>query len=156
MAKGMGKIIAQNRKAHHDYFIEETYEAGIVLMGSEIKSIRMHRVNINDAYIDFDRGEAYINGMHISPYKFETKIKLDPIRKRKLLLHKKEINRLRGLVQRQGYTIIPLKIYIKDGFAKLEIAVAKGKKQFDKREAIKRRDADREMRRAIKDRYLDR
>lgn len=154
MAKGLGKVIAQNRKARHDYFIEDTYEAGIVLMGSEIKSIRAHKVNINDAYVDFHQGEAFINNMHISPYEFETKTRLDPIRKRKLLLKRKEIDRLIGLTQQKGYTIIPLKIYIKDGFAKIQIAVAKGKKLYDKRETIKRRDAERQMERALKERNI--
>lgn len=154
MAKGLGKVIAQNKKAHHDYFIEDTYEAGLVLMGSEIKSIRSNKVNITDAYVDFHAGEAYINNMHISPYEFETKVTIDPTRKRKLLLHKKEINRLIGQQQQKGYSIIPLKLYIKDGFAKLEIALAKGKKLYDKRESIKRRDADRQVERILKEKNV--
>lgn len=151
MAKGLGKVIAQNKKAQHDYFIEDTYEAGIVLKGSEIKSIRQHKVNINDAYVSIHKGEAFINNMHISPYEFETKTTIDPTRVRKLLLHQKEINRLLGLQQREGYSLIPLKLYIKDGFAKLLIAVAKGKKQYDKREDIKVRDSNRQIARVLKD-----
>lgn len=154
MPKGLGKVIAQNRKAFHDYFIEETYEAGLILMGSEIKSIRGNRVSIKDAYVDIHGGEAFINNMHITPYEFETKTTLDPTRKRKLLLNRKEINRLIGLVQQQGYSIVPLKIYLKDGYAKMEIAVAKGKKQYDKREDIKRRDSDRQIERIIKERNV--
>src|SRR5690625_2858826 len=119
MSKESGRLIAQNRKARHDYFIEDTFEAGLVLKGSEIKSIRNNRVSIKDAYVDIYRGEAFINNMHINPYEFETKTSMDPVRKRKLLLHKRQINRLIGLSEQKSYSLIPLKLYIKNGFAKL-------------------------------------
>ncbi|QVK18259.1 SsrA-binding protein SmpB [Mycoplasmatota bacterium] len=153
MPKGFGKIIAQNKKAYHDYFIEDTYEAGIVLEGTEIKSIRQGKASIKDAYAHIDSNQAYINNMHITQYDFGTKGNHEPTRTRRLLLHKKEISRLFGLQQQQGYSLIPLKLYLKDGFAKLEIALAKGKKQYDKREALKIKDSNRQIERAMKDKY---
>lgn len=156
MPKGNGKVIAQNKKAYHDYFIEETIEAGLVLKGSEIKSIRLSKVSLNDAYVNIFKGEAYVNHLHITPYEFETKSKMDPTRERKLLLHKKEISRLIGLSQQEGYSIIPIKVYLKDGFAKVLIAVAKGKKLYDKREDLKKKDSDRQIERALRDRTLNR
>ncbi len=156
MPKGTGKIVAQNKKAFHDYFVEETYEAGIVLAGTEIKAIRQGKVSIKDAYAHIDNTEAYIYNMHITQYKFGTKGNHEPTRTRKLLLHKKEISRLFGLQQQKGYSLIPIKVYLKDGYAKLEIAVAKGKRQYDKREALKRKDSNRQIERALKDRHLNR
>lgn len=154
MPKGIGKVIAQNKRARHDYFIEDTYEAGLVLQGTEIKSIRQGKVSINDAYANIEQSEAYIYNMHISQYEFGTKGNHEPTRTRKLLLNKKEITRLYGLQQQQGYSLIPLKLYIKDGYAKLEIAVAKGKKQYDKREDLKIKESNRKIERALKERNV--
>lgn len=154
MPKGIGKVIAQNKKAYHDYFIEDTYEAGIVLLGTEIKSIREGKVSIKDAYAHIENNQAYIYNMHITQYAFGTKGNHEPTRTRKLLLHKKEIARLYGLQQQQGYSLIPLKIYIKDGYAKLEIAVAKGKKKYDKREDLKIKESNRKIERALKERNV--
>ncbi|HEY8364878.1 MAG TPA: SsrA-binding protein SmpB [Haloplasmataceae bacterium] len=156
MPKGLGKIIAQNKKAYHDYFIEDTYEAGIVLVGTEIKSIRLGKASIKDAYAHIDKNQAYIYNMHITQYDFGTKGNHEPTRTRRLLLHRKEISKLYGLQQQEGYSLIPLKLYIKDGYAKLEIAVAKGKKQYDKREDMKIKESNRKIERALKDRNLER
>ena len=133
MAKGTGKVLAQNKKANHDYFIEKTYEAGMVLQGTEIKSIRVGRVQLKDSFVLIRNGEAWISNMHISPYEQGNRFNHDPLRRRKLLLHKKQIDELQGAVKRDGYTIVPLKIYIKDGYAKLLIGLGKGKKKYDKR-----------------------
>lgn len=152
MAKGEGKIIAQNRKASHDYFIEETYEAGIVLKGTEIKSIRSGRVNLKDAYARIQNGEVFLHNMHISPYEQGNRYNHDPLRTRKLLLHRKEINKLIGETKEQGYTLVPLKIYLKNGFAKLLIGLGKGKKKYDKREDLKRKEAKRDIERAFRER----
>ncbi len=147
------RTIAVNRKARHDYFILETYEAGLVLKGSEIKSIRAGRVNLRDSYVRIKNGEAWVENMHISPYdKASTHEQLDPKRPRKLLLHKREIGRLAGKVAQEGVTIVPLRLYLKRNRAKLEIAVAKGKKKYDKREAIAKREAQRQIERALKTR----
>ncbi len=156
MPKGLGKIIAQNKKAYHEYFIEDTYEAGIVLEGTEIKSIRQGKASINDAYAHIDNNKAYVLNMHITQYDFGTKGNHEPTRTRTLLLHKKEIGRLFGLQQQEGYSLIPLKLYLKDGYAKLEIAVAKGKKQYDKREDLKVKESNRQIEKALKDRTLNR
>ena len=156
MPKGLGKIIAQNKKAFHDYFIEDRVEAGIVLQGTEIKSIRLGKVSIKEAYAHIDKNQAYIINMHVTTYEFGTKGNHDPIRKRKLLLHRKEISRLIGLQQQQGYSLIPLKVYLKDGYAKIEIGVAKGKKLYDKREDLKKKETDRQIERAVKDKNLNR
>ena len=156
MPKGMGKIIATNRRAHHDYFIEDTYEAGIVLEGTEIKSVRQGKVSIQEAYVRIENGEAFIHNMHIAQYDFGTKKNHDPTRVRKLLLHRKEISRLYGLQQQTGYSLIPLRVYIKDGYAKIEVAVAKGKKLYDKREDIKKRDFNRQIERALRDSQANR
>ncbi|MBO8156833.1 MAG: SsrA-binding protein SmpB [Bacillaceae bacterium] len=153
MAKGQGNVIAQNKKAHHDYFIEETYEAGLVLKGTEIKSIRAGRVNLKDSFARIENGEAFLYNMHVSPYEQGNRFNHDPLRTRKLLLHKSEINKLIGETQRQGYSLVPLKIYIKNGVAKVLIGLAKGKKQYDKREDLKRKQAKRDIERALKDRY---
>ncbi|WP_139367601.1 SsrA-binding protein SmpB [Bacillus alkalicellulosilyticus] len=147
------KVLAQNKKASHDYHIEETFECGIVLKGTEIKSIRAGRAQLKDSFARVDpNGELFwING-HISPYEQGNRFNHDPERSRKLLLHKKEINKLIGASKEQGYALVPLKIYIKNGFAKLLIALAKGKKNYDKREALKKKDAKREIDRAFRER----
>ncbi len=145
------KIIAQNRKARHDYDILETYEAGIVLQGSEIKSVRDGRVNLKDSYAKVRNGELWLYDMHISPYDKASYFNHDPLRPRKLLLHRKEINRLMGKVQERGLTLIPLKIYINDrGWAKVELALARGRKLHDKRKKIIEREIRRELERALK------
>ena len=128
MAKGTGKVLAQNKKANHDYFIEETIEAGMVLTGTEIKSVREAHVQLKESYVSIHDGEAWIRNMHISPFDQGNRFNHDPLRERKILLHKKQIGELIGAVKRDGYTIVPLKIYIKDGYAKLLIGLAKGKK----------------------------
>ncbi|QKS72234.1 SsrA-binding protein SmpB [Paenalkalicoccus suaedae] len=151
-----GKPIAQNKKANHDYHIEETYEAGMVLTGTEIKSIRNRRVNMRDSFARIANGEAWVHNMHISPYEQGNRYNHDPDRTRKLLLHRKQINQLIGLTQQKGYTLIPLKIYIKNGVAKLLIGLGKGKKKYDKREDLKKKDAKREIQRAFKDDNLGR
>ncbi|HLR09443.1 MAG TPA: SsrA-binding protein SmpB [Bacillota bacterium] len=151
MTRGQGKIIAQNRKASHDYFIENTIEAGIALRGTEIKSVRAGRVNLKDSHAIVDRGEVKLLNMHIAPYEQGNRFNHDPTRTRKLLLHRKEIDRLAGSVQRDGYTLVPLKVYIKNGYAKILLGLAKGKKKYDKREALKRRQMKREAERALKE-----
>lgn len=150
MAKGAGKVLAQNKKASHDYFIEETIEAGMVLTGTEIKSVRNSRVQLKDSYVRITNGEAWIANMHISPFDQGNRFNHDPLRARKLLLHKKQIAELVGAVKRDGYTIVPLKMYIKDGYAKLLIGIAKGKKDYDKRDDMRKKEAKREMERAFK------
>ncbi len=143
------KIIANNRKARHDFFIEETYEAGIVLTGTEIKSIRQGRVNIKESYAQIEKGEVILHGMNISPYDHGNIFNVEPVRPRKLLLHKKEIRKLIGYTAQQGLTLVPLQLYINsDGRAKLELAVARGKKLYDKRHDIAKRDAERKMQQA--------
>lgn len=151
MARGQGKTVARNRKANFNYAIEETYEAGIVLKGTEIKSIRAGKVQINDAFVLIRNNEAWVSNMHISPYEQGNRHNHDPLRARKLLLHKRQIDVLRGRVQRDGYSIIPIKMYIKNGFAKLLIGLGKGKKLHDKREDLKRKDAKRDVARAFKE-----
>ncbi len=151
MSKMLGKPLAQNKKASHEYFIEETYEAGLVLQGTEIKSIRAGRVNLTDAHIRIINGEAQIINMHIATYEQGNRYNHEPTRTRKLLLHRKEIDKLFGLVQQKGYAIIPLKLYIKNGFAKVLIGLGKGKKQYDKREDLKQKQMTRDIDRAIKD-----
>jgi len=154
MPKGLGKVIAQNKKAFHDYYIEDTFEVGIVLVGTEIKSIRQGKASIKDAYAHIENTQAYIYNMHVTQYDFGTKENHDPTRIRTLLLHKREIRRLYGLQKQEGYTVIPLKLYLKDGYAKLELALAKGKKQYDKREDLKIKDSNRQIEKALKDRNL--
>ena len=148
--KGVRRL-AENRKARHEYFIEDTYECGLALVGTEVKSIRAGRVNLKDAYAQVRNGEAYIIGMHISPYEQGNIFNRDPFRDRKLLLHKSEIRKLNTLAQKEGYSLIPLQLYLKDGLVKLELAVAKGKKLYDKRSDIASRDAKREMERRMKE-----
>ncbi|MDY0074337.1 MAG: SsrA-binding protein SmpB [Acholeplasmataceae bacterium] len=134
------KLIAQNKKARHDYFIEESYEAGMQLLGSEIKSIRLGKVNVNDAFVTIKDGEAFVHNMHIAKYDFSNRFNHEETRTRKLLLHKKEIIKLFAKTREQGYTLIPLKVYLKDGLCKLEVGLAKGKKDYDKRETLKEKD----------------
>ncbi|KHD86480.1 SsrA-binding protein SmpB [Heyndrickxia ginsengihumi] len=150
MPKGEGKVIAQNRKANHDYFIEETYEAGIVLQGTEIKSIRAGRVNLKDSFARIEKGEVFLYNMHISPYEQGNRYNHDPLRTRKLLLQRKQINKLIGETKEQGYSLVPLKMYIKNGYAKVLIGLARGKKNYDKREDLKKKEAKREIERAFK------
>ena len=151
MAKGDGKVIAQNKKAGFDYSIEETIEAGIVLHGTEIKSARNGKVQLVDAFVRIRNGEAWISNMHIAPYEQGNIFNHDPTRSRKLLLHKKQINDLLEHSKVQGSAIIPLKMYLKDGFAKILLGVGKGKKNYDKREDLKKKDAKRQIDRAIKE-----
>ncbi|MBO4337493.1 MAG: SsrA-binding protein SmpB [Lachnospiraceae bacterium] len=150
MAKGAVKIIANNKKAYHDYFIDEKYEAGISLYGTEVKSVRMGKCSIKEAYIHVVNGEAYVYGMNISPYEKGNIFNKDPLRERKLLLHKAEIGKLAGKQAEKGYTLMPLQVYLKDGKVKLELGVAKGKKLYDKREDIAKKDLQREMQREFK------
>lgn len=152
MVKEGIKVVAQNKKARHDYFIEETLEAGIVLTGTEIKSIRRGRVNLKDSYARIRDGEAFVLNMHISEYEQGNRYNHDPLRERKLLLHRTEINRLIGQTKIQGLTLVPLRLYLKGSFCKMEIGIAKGKKNYDKRESLKQKDAKREMERALRER----
>ncbi|WLR41416.1 SsrA-binding protein SmpB [Bacillus carboniphilus] len=152
MPKGSGKVIAQNKKANHDYFIEETFEAGIVLQGTEIKSLRAGRANLKDSFARVQNGEVFLHNMHISPYEQGNRYNHDPVRTRKLLLHKKEINKLIGETKESGYSLVPIKIYLKNGFAKILLGLGKGKKKYDKRQDLKRKDADRSIQRALADR----
>jgi SsrA-binding protein len=147
------KIVAQNKKARHDYFIDQTMEAGIVLSGTEVKSIRQGKVNLKDSYATIEGGEVIINGMHISPYEQGNIFNKDPLRDRKLLLHKSEINRLIGYTQQKGMTLVPLQLYFKRGRVKLELGIGKGKKLYDKRDDIAERDAKREIDRRIKEQF---
>ena len=147
------KIIAENRKARHDYFVEETYEAGIELFGTEVKSLRAGTVNLKDSYCEIDGGEMFALGVHISPYEQGNIFNRDPLRPKKLLLHKNEIMKLTGLVSREGYTLVPLSLYFKGSRVKMALGLCKGKKLYDKRESIARRDADRDIERAMKDKY---
>ena len=143
---------ARNKKAYHDYFVEESYEAGIELFGTEVKSCRQGKINLKDSWCSIDKGELFVNGMHISPYEQGNIFNRDPDRKRKLLMHKREIDKLFGLLKQQGYTLIPLSAYFKKGKLKLQIGLCKGKKNYDKRESIARKDAEREAARALRDR----
>lgn len=148
--KGKQKLVAANRKARHDYFIDETYEAGIVLTGTEIKSARVGRVNLRDSYVQVKNGELWLIDTHIAPYEQAGHSSHEPKRPRKLLMRRREINWLEGKVQEKGYTLIPLRLYLKDNkWAKVEIALARGKKLYDKRQAIRERDAQREMERGL-------
>jgi SsrA-binding protein len=145
-----GKLICQNRKAFHDYFIEESVQAGISLLGSEVKSLREGKVNLGDSHGDIKSGEVFLVDAHISPYSQANRLNHNPLRTRKLLLHKKEIKRLIGKVEQRGYTLIPLKLYFVDGRVKVDLALAKGKKLFDKRETLKKKTMEREMERGRK------
>lgn len=150
MSKEGLKLVANNKKAYHDYFIEEKYEAGIVLHGTEVKSLRMGKCSIKEAYVQVDKGEVYIYGMNISPYEKGNIFNKDPLRIRKLLLHNYEIRKLIGASSEQGYTIMPLQVYFKDGRAKIEIGLAKGKKLYDKRHDMAKKDMKREVEKDFK------
>jgi len=150
MEKSQIKIIAVNRKARHDFFIEDEYEAGMVLSGTEVKSLRLGKVNLKDSYARVKDGEIYVYQLHIGPYPFAYYGNHEPLRTRKLLLHKQEIKRINSKVNEKGHTLVPIKIYFKAGKVKISIALAKGKRQYDKRESIKRRDEQRELDRARK------
>ncbi len=150
MEKSGVKIAAQNRKAYHDYFVEEKYEAGIELAGTEVKSIRAGTLNLKDAWCSIKNGELFVNQMHISPYDHGNIFNKDPMRVRRLLMHRREIRKLQALVQREGYALVPLAVYFKNARVKLEIGLCKGKKNYDKRDAQAQKDARREMDRALK------
>ena len=147
------RIIAENRKARHDYFVIETYEAGIELFGTEVKSLRAGGCNLKDSYCEIDKGEMFALGVHISPYEQGNIFNREPLRPKKLLLHKAEIMKLTGLVSREGYTLVTLSLYFKGSRVKMALGLCKGKKNYDKREDIARRDADRDIERAMKERY---
>lgn len=146
----MSKLIAKNPVAHHNYFIESTLEAGIVLSGTEIKSIRNGKVNLKDSYASIKNGEAYIYGMHISPYEHGNIYNKDPLRDRKLLLNKREINRLFGLIKQKGYSLVPISLYFKNSFVKVELGLGKGKKLYDKREDLAKKEAERNIQRNLR------
>ena len=146
------KVIAQNRKAFHDYFVEEKYECGVALFGTEVKSIRQGRVNLKESWAQVRKGEVWVEGMHISPYEQGNIFNRDPLRPKKLLLHRSEIRKLDSLVMRQGFTLIPLELYFRDGRVKLQLGLCKGKHLHDKRDSIARKDSDREIQRALKQR----
>ena len=153
MTKTEGKIIADNRKARHDYFVIETYEAGIELFGTEVKSLRAGGVNLKDSYCDIDGGELFALGVHISPYEQGNIFNKEPLRPKKLLMHKREIMKLTGLVSREGYTLVPLSLYFKGSHVKMCLGLCKGKKLYDKRDDAARRDADRTIEKAMKNRF---
>ena len=144
------KLIANNKKAFHDYFIDETYEAGIVLHGTEVKSMRMGKCSIKESFIRIEDGEVFVYGMHVSPYEKGNIFNKDPLRVKKLLMHKYEINKLMGKVAEKGYTLVPLQVYFKEGKAKVESGLARGKKLYDKRDTIAKKDAKREIEREFK------
>lgn len=146
------KTISQNKKAHHDYFVEESFEAGIELCGTEVKSLRAGRVNLKDAWCSIVNGELFVNGMHISPYDQGNLFNRDPMRVRRLLMHKREIMRLFGLVKQDGYALIPVSIYFKGSRVKLQVGLCRGKKLYDKRSDMAARDAKRDIQRALKER----
>ncbi len=148
--KNSSRIIAENRKARHDYFVIETYEAGIELFGTEVKSLRAGGVNLKDSYCEIDGGEMFALGVHISPYEQGNIFNREPLRPKKLLMHKREIMKLTGLVSREGYTLVPLSLYFKGSRVKMAIGLCKGKKLYDKRDSIAKRDADRDIERAMK------
>ena len=147
------KLIAKNPVAYHNFNIEDKYEAGIVLSGTEIKSIRTGKVNLKDSYATLNKGEIFVYSMHISPYEQGNIFNKDPMRPRKLLLHKKEIFKLTGMIQQKGYTLVPISIYFKDNRVKLELGICKGKKLFDKREDLKKKEADRKIQIAMREKY---
>ncbi len=151
--KSGDKIIAENRKARHDYFVIEAYEAGIELFGTEVKSLRAGGVNLKDSYCDIDGGELFALGVHISPYEQGNIFNRDPLRPKKLLMHKREIMKLTGLTSREGYTLVPLSLYFKGSHVKMCVGLCKGKKLYDKRDSIAKRDADRNIERHMKEKY---
>ena len=146
------RTVAQNKKAYHDYFVLEEYEAGIELFGTEVKSIRQGRVNLKDTWCSIDNGEIFVNGMHISPYEQGNIFNRDPLRKKKLLMHKKEIHKLYGTIKQQGLTLIPLSVYFNKGKAKIKVGLCKGKKIYDKRDVAAKKEANRSIDREIKER----
>ena len=150
MAKEEMKLVANNKKAYHDYFIEEKYEAGLVLHGTEVKSLRMGKCSIKEAFIRIENGEVYAYGMHISPYEKRNIFNKDPLRPKKLLLHKQQIRKLIGSSAEKGYTLVPLQVYFRDGRAKIEIGLARGKKLYDKRQDIAKKDQRREAEKELK------
>ena len=153
MAKTDGKTIAENRKARHDYFVIETYEAGIELFGTEVKSLRAGNVNLKDSYAEVDKGELFALGIHISPYEQGNIFNKDPLRPKRLLMHKREIMKLSGLVSREGYTIVPLSLYFNGSHVKMCLGLCKGKKLYDKRDTEAKRAADRTIEKAMKNRF---
>lgn len=146
------QTVARNKKAYHDYFVLESFEAGIELFGTEVKSVRQGKINLKDAWCSIEGGEIFVNGMHISPYEFGNIFNRDPMRKRRLLMHKREINRLYGTLKQQGLTLIPLSAYFNRGRLKIQVGLCKGKKNYDKRESIARKDAEREAARELRSR----
>lgn len=155
MAKEQGKLIANNKKAYHDFFILDTYEAGIALHGTEVKSLRMGKCSIKESFIRIENGEVFIYGMHVSPYEKGNIFNKDPLRVKKLLLHKAEINKLLGKVKEKGMSVVPLRVYFKGSLVKVEIGLAKGKKLYDKRDDIAKKDQQREAQRDFKVRNLE-
>lgn len=152
--KESGKLVANNKKAFHDYFIDETYEAGVALHGTEVKSMRMGKCSIKESFIRIEGGEVFVYGMHVSPYEKGNIFNKDPLRIKKLLLHKYEINKLQGKIKEKGYTLVPLQVYFKEGKVKVEIGLARGKKLYDKREDIAKKDQRREAEKEFKIRNL--
>lgn len=156
MAKNTGKkIIAQNKKAYHDYFVDETYEAGIQLFGTEVKSVRAGQVNLKDSFCRIDDGELIAYGVHISPFENGNIYNREPLRPKKLLIHRKEINKLFGLVSQKGLTLVPLSLYFKDSFVKVELGLCRGKKLYDKRDDAAKRDSEHEIEKAMKGKRYD-
>ncbi|MBQ2451415.1 MAG: SsrA-binding protein SmpB [Lachnospiraceae bacterium] len=150
MAKETMKLVANNKKAYHDYFIEEKYECGIALHGTEVKSLRMGKCSIKESFVRIENGEVYVYGMHVSPYEKGNIFNKDPLRVKKLLLHKQEINKLVGKIKEKGFTLVPLQVYFSNGRAKIEIGLARGKKLYDKRDDIAKKDQRRETEREFK------
>ena len=148
------KVIAQNKKAYHDYFVEERIECGIALFGTEVKSVRLGKVNLKESWAQIRKNEVWVEGMHISPYEQGNIYNRDPLRDKKLLLHRSEIRKLDSQIMRQGYTLVPLELYLKDGRVKMELGVCRGKQIHDKRDTIAKRDSDREIRRALRDKQI--
>lgn len=155
MAKEAMKLVANNKKAYHDYFIDEKYEAGIELHGTEVKSMRLGKCSIKESFIRIEKGEVFVYGMHVSPYEKGNIFNKDPMRVKKLLLHKSEINKLAGKIAEKGFTLVPLQVYFKDGKAKVEIGLARGKKLYDKRQDIAKKDQKREAEKEFKIRNLE-
>lgn len=154
MAKESMKLVANNKKAYHDYFVDEKYETGIVLHGTEVKSLRMGKCSIKESFIRIENGEVFVYGMHISPYEMGNIFNKDPLRPKKLLMHKSEINKLLGKIKEKGFTLVPLQVYFKDGRAKMEIGLCRGKKLYDKRHDIAKKDQQREAQKDFKIRNL--
>ena len=154
MAKESMKLVANNKKAYHDYFVDEKYEAGLVLHGTEVKSLRMGKCSIKESFIRIEKGEVWVYGMHISPYEMGNIFNKDPLRPKKLLMHKAEINKLLGKIKEKGFTLVPLQVYFKEGRAKIEIGLCRGKKLYDKRQDIAKKDQRREAEKDFKIRNL--